>query len=310
MNNFDDVKVYNNESVQNSGAMDLIGLGEIVRQDRTPYMTAVSVVRPRQLGKVKDMVMSEIEIAPDEAFYSWDVNDKRSPAGKKEVIGGTIGLAMSIARNYGNCAIPTTTEETPTHTVFTSTFIDLESGFTLQRSFRLSKRNTNLGNYNVDRAEDMQYQIGQSKSIRNVTLQAVPKGLVTKAIAYAKELIAKEINSEGIEKSRENSVAVFKELGVSIEQLGEYTGIYDPEKWSHAVITKLRTLYKAIKNGDVEIYNVFPPKEKETITGDKDALKTAKTAPKTEDKPKQVTKPTAEEKPIDDTPEGQPKLPF
>ena len=102
-------------------------------QTKTSYTTAMQIIRPRNLTVVTQRVLEEASIAGDEFYYSWS-------QGGSTIEGLTVGAAMAIARNMGNCAVPVTVEETKDTYIFTATFIDLETGFNLQRSFRQNKK--------------------------------------------------------------------------------------------------------------------------------------------------------------------------
>lgn len=264
-NEFDDVQVYDVNNPPQSNTLDgMVSDGAIVQRQQTQYMTAVKVLNPRELKQVERRVRAEVELDPESTYYEWEVWDKR----KKEMVpitGITIGTAMSIARNYGNCAVDVKVDETPTHYIFYPVFLDLESGFTFSRAFRQRKNQNISSKMDRDRADDITFQIGQSKAIRNVVRGATPSALSVKSIEYAKSIIAKDINSEGIEKSREGAVENFKKIGITLRQLAEYTGIPDPSSWDIETVTKLRVAYRAIINGDVDKDELFPTAEKDGI---------------------------------------------
>ncbi len=240
-----------------SDATDLVLNGETMLQQKTPYCTAVQVIKPRQLKIVKEMVLSEVELEPESCYYLWNVKDKHSPTGEKEVCGPTIGLEMSIARNFGNCAIDIEIQERSDSYIFIPAFLDLESGFTFRRAFRQNRTQYLGSKYDPERAEDMRFQIGQSKAIRNVIRNATPKALSNIAIEKARDLVRNHITADGIEKTRENVILAFKLLNISTEQLAEYTQISDPAKWNIDVLERLITIGKAIKNGDTSIEEIF-----------------------------------------------------
>lgn len=294
------------EIKQQDSAQELIAHGAVMQRQQTQYVTAVQVLKPRDTTLVKKKVESDIELDPESAFYHWEVWDKR----KKQMVpieGITIGTAMSVARNYGNCAVDTYCDETPTHYLFSSVFLDLETGFTFKRMFRQRKGQIISKIMDQDRSQDIAFQIGQSKSIRNVIRAAIPAGLATGSIKYAKKIQEKEIGAEGIQASKSKCVDAFHKMGVTIEMLGEYTEISDPDKWSTSVVATLRSTYIAITNNEVRIEEVFPnfKKGKPKVSGSKDSLDPGKKDTddsKTKKKEKEE-KPAEEEK--EDAPSGQ-----
>lgn len=90
------------------------------------------VQRPRNLDKIVAAVLREAEFAGDAFYFSF-------PMGGKKIEGPSIGLAMAVAREWGNCAVPVEYYDTPTEWIFNAHFVDLERGFTVSRVFRKRK---------------------------------------------------------------------------------------------------------------------------------------------------------------------------
>ena len=78
-----------------------------VMRSQTQFHTAVAVQRPRNLDKVVAAVLREAEFAGDAFYYSF-------PMGGKKIEGPSIGLAMAVAREWSNCAVPVEYYETAT----------------------------------------------------------------------------------------------------------------------------------------------------------------------------------------------------
>lgn len=104
--------------------------------------------------------------------YRYQFPVKTKGGGTKTIEGGTIDLANDLVREYGNCMIDPRVVETPSHYIFYVRFIDYETGFCLTRAFRQRKGQQTI-NTDKERAEDIVFQIGQSKAIRNVILNAL-----------------------------------------------------------------------------------------------------------------------------------------
>lgn len=172
------------EAVTPNGAMQI----------KTAYTTAMQVIKPRNLAIVERRCLEEAAIAGDEFYYSWK-------QGGSIIEGLTVGASMSIARNMGNCAIPVTVDETKDTYIFTATFVDLETGFNLSRMYR-QRKGQNLGEKmkKDGRAEDVIFQVGQSKAIRNSVLGAIPKWLQNKVMTKAKENVIGKIQGMGKKK--------------------------------------------------------------------------------------------------------------
>lgn len=257
-NGFDEVQVMTAQDRALS-TTDLVAQGATLQRQQTKYVTAIAVQRPRRLNDVLMRVKAEVELDPEGAFYGWDVGkgDK-----KKHIEGPTIGLCMSIARNYGNSAVDVQIEETPGYYLFTPVFLDLETGFTFSRAFR-QRKNQNIGMIDRDRAEDIAFQIGQSKAIRNVIKSSVPQAIIDTAIAHAKRCAVGKLTPEEIDKKKMDAITSFqRDFKVSIEQLGVYMGDSDPVKWSIDRVIELRSVYRSLKSGDLSVSEVFPEIEK------------------------------------------------
>jgi hypothetical protein len=293
-NTFEEVQVMTAES-RAITATDLVAGGATLQRQATKYTTAVAVQKPRKLKDVEMRVKAEVELDPEGAFYAWDVNSRE---GKKHVEGPTIGLCMSIARNFGNCAVDLNIEELPTHYMFTPVFLDLETGFTFVRAYR-QRKGQNIGMRDRDRAEDITFQIGQSKAIRNVIKGGVPKAIIDNAIIYAKRIAASNLTPEQIEQKKTDMIAAFNnDFGVSIERLGEYMGDPDPSKWSIEKVIDLRSVYRSLKSGDLSVHEVFPEIEKPKKT--EPPKEEAKPEPTPEPKAEAKTEPKPKQKKVED----------
>lgn len=153
--------------------------GMAIQRVQTMYATAMAVQKPRVLHRVEKSLLDEASLAGESFFYGWG-------AGKDTIEGPSVDLAMAAFRAWGNCAIEMQpVQETPGAWIFTATFVDLESGVSLPRQFRQSKQWKVYGKLDEERKADVRFQIGQSKAIRNVILNALPKWLISKAMDRA-----------------------------------------------------------------------------------------------------------------------------
>ncbi len=155
-------------------------------QSKTQYHTAVRVQQPRDLDKVVAAVLREAEFAGDAFYYSF-------PMGGQKVEGPSVGLALAVAREWTNCAVPVDYQETAGEWIFTAHFVDLERGFTVSRVYRQKKGVGRFKKLDTERAEDMTFQAAQSRAIRNVVLAGVPRWLTDQAKERAKAAVLKGI---------------------------------------------------------------------------------------------------------------------
>ena len=258
--------------------------GQPLQRMQTRYTTAVSVQKPRDLDQVVAAVMREAEYAGEAFFYSWG-------EGKNHVEGPSVGLALTVAREWTNCAVETDIEETKDSYVFNAHFVDVEKGFTISRPFRQSKKWTVFGKMDEMRKDDTRFQIGASKAIRNVVKSAVPGWLLNQAIAKAKETVYNGITKDGIAKSSDKAVAAIATQGVDEERIVAKIG--KPKvSWNTQDIVTLRTAYAAIRDGEAYAKEIFPEIAKDSPMEKPAAPAKAKPASKTVEAP---TEPQKEE---------------
>ena len=220
-------------------------------QVKTAYTTAVTVQKPRQLNDVVATVMNEAQYAKESFYYSF-------PMGGKKVEGPSIGLAMAVARAWGNCAIPTSYYESGGEWVFTANFIDLETGFTVSRVFTKKVGKGLFKKLDDERAIDMTFQAAQSRAIRNVITMGVPRWLLQQAIDKAKEAVLKGITHEGVAHATESALKYLAGYGVSAEQVEAVMGKKATE-WDAEDLATLRGMASQLKDGQATAAQLFPP---------------------------------------------------
>jgi hypothetical protein len=213
----------------------------------------MQVIKPRNLNRVISKCVEEASIAGEEFLYSWK-------QGGSIIEGLTIGAALSIVRNFGNSFVDVEIEERETAYIFTAYFCDLETGFNLSRSFRQNKASpkTKQGKdiYEGERGTDIIFQIGQSKAIRNVILNAVPRWLATKVLDEAKNNAMATINNMGEVKARDLILKKITNLKVDIARV---EAIYGKAKsWDKIKLVQLSSALRSLENGYEDEETLFP----------------------------------------------------
>jgi hypothetical protein len=221
-----------------------------LRRSHTQFHTAMVVQQPRNLDKVVAAVLREAEFAGDAFYYAF-------PMGGKTIEGPSIGLAMAVAREWSNCAVPVEYYETPTEWVFTAHFVDLERGFTVSRVFRKKKGKGAFKKLEDDRAEDMTFQAAQSRAIRNVVLAGVPRWLTEQAKERAKEAVLKGISKEGLAVATDKALKFLAGYGISEARVIAVLG-KPKQAWSSEDIASLRGLASQLKDGQATAMQLFP----------------------------------------------------
>jgi hypothetical protein len=262
---------------------------------QTAYATAVAVQRPRQIDKIKNALLQEAALAGQSFYYGWG-------AGKDRIEGPSVDLAMALARLWGNCALEMLpVQETTDAWIFTAIFVDLETGFTLPRQFRQSKGWVVHGKMDANRKDDVRFQIGQSKALRNVVLNALPGGLIKAAMEKAKEGIRdsmdKWIKSKNIVEVTEILLRELAKLGVKEDVALGKVGVAKREALKIDELIVLKTDLDAMRRGEEHAENLFPalkPSEQKPDNGAeiKDLIngKAKQEEPKTETKPSEPEK--------------------
>lgn len=234
-------------------------------------VTAQRVAVPRDMGRLMQTVKSNCAAFGQAYTYSWDVKD-RANGRKQTVEGGTIKLANMLARAFGNCHIGVEVENTQTHTIFTAIFTDLETGFTMERPFQ-QRKSMNIGaGYDDARKADMAFQVGVSKAIRNVVLNALPD-LAAFAVEEAKKALSAWLTTDGNKDKAWTFIGrVMTDHGIDIKQVEAVVG--RPSKdWTLQNLAKVLTEMRAIEDGFAPAAEVYPSLDKAAEVADRKSAK-------------------------------------
>lgn len=184
------------------------GGGNIEIKTSNANMGAQRIAVPRDLGRV----MMKIDQLAQQFGHRWkySIPFKNKKTNKTELVEGpTIGCALDIARAYGNCSVGMDgdVQETADSYIFNAVYLDIEDGFRLTRPFR-QRKGQNVGGMGGDRGrvEDVVFQIGASKALRNVVVNAL-RGIVDEALDRAQNRLTEKIRANRgrwIERIREN----------------------------------------------------------------------------------------------------------
>jgi hypothetical protein len=212
-----------------------------LRRSQTQFHTAIMVQRPRNLDKIVAAVLREAEFAGDAFYYSF-------PMGGKKIEGPSIGLAMAVAREWGNCAVLVEYYDTPTEWIFNTHFVDPEQGFTVSRVFRKRKGKGAFKKLEDDRAEDMTFQVAQSRAISNMVLAGVPRWLTDQAKERTKETVLNGISKEGLAAATEKALKFLAGYGITEVRVVGALG-KPKQEWASEDIATLRGMASQLKDG-------------------------------------------------------------
>jgi hypothetical protein len=170
------------------------------------------LITPRNAADVERQVLRHATMLGGDAMYDWG-------SGKNRVAGGSINLAAAMIQAWGNAVVEAApVQETAEAWIFTHTFIDMETKVTLTRQFMQPKREPVFGNLDPYRKLMMNFGKGQSRSIRNVILMAMPEWLVKKALEVARQgarvKMESFIKDKGLAAAQAYTLNQLKRVGV------------------------------------------------------------------------------------------------
>lgn len=250
-------------SVQDAPVDGLQGVvlgGGTLQRTQTQYSTAIAVQRPRNLNAVKSRLIDEANHAGDSFYYGWAAKGQGGQVSQIE--GPSVDLAMAAVRCWGNCAVELgQVQDDQDAWIFVAYLVDLETGTTIGRQFRQSKSWAVHGRLDDARKEDVRFQIGQSKAVRNVILNALPKFLIDSAMKAAKEGVKKrateEIKDKGMAAVVDHMLRALSKHGVKEEHVLKKLGIANRSAIDVDMLVALRGDLVAIVDGKERASDLF-----------------------------------------------------
>lgn len=198
--------------------------------------------------------------AGDAWYYRFPVQNRRENR-TDWIEGPSIKLANNLARLYGNCEVDCRVEDFGTSFMFYARFVDLETGFALTRPFQQRKGKAKIGGADAGRRDDMDLQIGASKAIRNVIVNAL-ETYSDFAFEEARNAIVERIGKD-LPKWREN---VAKRLANMVD-LGRVEAVVGrkAKDWLAPDIARVLAMGKAVADGMASLDETFPPPQRERV---------------------------------------------
>lgn len=187
-------------------------------------------------------------------FYRFPVKNKKT--GRTEYIEGpSIKLANELARRFGNNNVDCRVQDLGDVWMIYARFHDLETGYSLTRPFQQRKSGSKLGGDDDARRLDIALQIGASKAIRNVIVNAL-QVLADYAFEEAKNSLIEKIGRD-LDGYRTKTIDRVAEL-VELNRVEAVIGRAAPD-WLAPDIAKIIAMYRAIKDGMASVEETFPP---------------------------------------------------
>lgn len=217
---------------------------------------AMKVAVERHNGKVLAKLKAIAASAGDDFFYRWPVNGRD---GKKDwVEGPSVKCTNAVAREFGNCTVKVRAFDQGAHWMIQAQFVDLQTGYVLERPFQQRKGQNIGGKMDKDRALDMVFQIGVSKATRNVVCNALSE-FVDYAFAEAKDAIVGRVGKE-LEKYRGRVNSRLQELKVPVDRVEAQIG-KPIDKWLAPDVARVIAEIQSVSDGMADADEMWPPKE-------------------------------------------------
>lgn len=205
----------------------------------------------RILGKLKALAAA----AGTDWYYRFPVKNKR--AGTTDWIEGpSIKLANDLARTYGNCEVDIRVLDLGDSWLFYARFTDFETGFSLTRPFQQYKEASKLGGSDDARRKDIAMQIGASKAIRNVVVNAL-QTFADFAFEEAKDAIVEKIGRD-LDGWRAKITDRLKQQGVDVKRVEMAIGRIAAD-WVAPDMARIIAMMKAVNDGMATLDETFPP---------------------------------------------------
>lgn len=234
-----------------------VSAGELVAmapQQAPAIFGAQNVAVRRDTGKVLADLKVLAAAAGDDWFYRFPVKNRKENR-TDWIEGPSIKLANDLARTYGNCEVDCRAQDLGSYILFHARFVDLETGFALTRPFQQRKGAARLGGSDEGRRDDITFQIGASKAIRNVVVNAL-QTMADFAFNEAREALVDKIGHD-VERWRQRASERIGTL-VDLDRVEAVVG-RKVKDWLAPDIARVIAMGKAISDGMATVDETFPP---------------------------------------------------
>jgi hypothetical protein len=214
----------------------------------------VAVYRDEQ--KILQKLSALAAAAGSDWFYRFSVKTK--DGGQSWIDGPSIKLANDVARIFGNNVNEVRELDVGDAWIFYARFTDIETGFSMERAFRQRKSQMSLKTKDAERQQDIAYQIGQSKAIRNCivnALQTYSDFAFDEARNSLIEKIGKDLNGW-----RKRTLDGLARIPVEVARVERVVG-RAAKDWLAGDVARVVAMGKAISDGMATLDETFPPLE-------------------------------------------------
>lgn len=201
------------------------------------------------------MVSSDEETA-ERCLYCRPVG--KNPDGTQIFVRGeSVRLAEIVASCFGNMrSVGIITEMTPRYVKAIGMAHDLESNYATKAEVVEATVKRNGMPYD-DRMRIVIAKAAQSKAIRDAIFRIVPKSLCKSIIAVAQEIAIGK--GEALDTRRNRVVEWINKLGIDPQRVYAAIGTKGPKELDNDKLAELTGIKTAIKDGEINIDEAFPP---------------------------------------------------
>jgi hypothetical protein len=210
----------------------------------------------RDEAKILQKLNALAAAAGPDWFYRFPV--KRKDGGLDYIEGPSIKLANDVARIYGNCITEVREIDVGDAWCFYSRFTDIETGFSMERAYRQRKSQTSMKTKDADRQMDIAYQIGQSKGIRNVIVNAL-QTFADYAFEAARNSLIERIGKD-LAGWRARTLEGLTKIPVDVVRVERVIGRASRD-WLAPHLAQVIAMMRSIADGMASADEVFPPLE-------------------------------------------------
>lgn len=200
--------------------------------------------------------------AGDDWFYRYPVRNRKQNS-TDWIEGASIKLANDVARIYGNCEVDTRVFDLGDTWLIYARFTDFETGYSLTRPFQQQKGAGKIGGDDGARRLDIAFQIGVSKAIRNVVVNAL-QTYADYAFDSARNSLVSKIGSS-LDKYRERTIQGLANIPVELSRVERVIG-RPTASWLAPDIARVIAMMKAIADGMASVDETFPAPERQVST--------------------------------------------
>jgi len=225
--------------------------------------------QPVQVARDDSKVLAKLTTlaaaAGSDWFYRFPVRRKvKNERGADEWVtdwieGPSIKLANNLLRIYGNCDVDTRVVDMGDSWLFYARFIDLESGFSMTRPFQQRKAQVSVNTKDPARAMDIAFQIGVSKAIRNVVVDALDF-FADRAFEDARNALVEKVGAD-LPAWRQRTIDGVAKIPVALNRVERVIGRASKD-WLAPDVARVIAMMKSIADGMATVEETFPDPNK------------------------------------------------